>query len=67
MAPFGQPLFIFVATGDDATLLLPRDERVLEHGRPDAVLEAVAGVPLGAADLHDDIDRLRTGLELRLA
>lgn len=50
-APFGQPLFIFVATGDAATLLLPRDERVLEHGRPDAVLEAVAGVPLGAADL----------------
>lgn len=51
VAPFGPPLFIFVATGDDATLLLPRDERVLEHGRPDAVLEAVAGVPLGAADL----------------
>ena len=51
VAPFGAPLFIFVATGDDATLLLPRDERVLEHGRPDAVLEAVAGVPLGAADL----------------
>ena len=46
-----QPLFFFVATGDDATLLLPRDDRVLEHGRPDAVLEAVAGVPLGAADL----------------
>ena len=51
VAPFGQPLFFFVAKGDDATLLLPRDERVLEHGRPDAVLEAVAGVPLGAADL----------------
>jgi hypothetical protein len=51
VAPFGQPLFFFVATGDDATLLLPRDERVLEHGRPDAVLEAVAGVPLGAGDL----------------
>jgi hypothetical protein len=51
VAPFGPPLFIFVATGDEATLLLPRDERVLEHGRPDAVLEAVAGVPLGAADL----------------
>jgi outer membrane lipoprotein-sorting protein len=51
VAPFGQPLFIFVATGDVATLLLPRDERVLEGGRPDAVLEAVAGVPLGAPDL----------------
>src|SRR5439155_20838604 len=29
-SPFGPPLFIFVATGNDATLLLPRDERVLE-------------------------------------
>jgi len=52
VAPFGAPLFIFVATGDDATLLLPRDSRVLRHGRPDAVLDAVAGVPLGAADLE---------------
>lgn len=52
VAPFGPPLFIFVATGDDATLLLPRDERVLAHGRADAVLDAVAGVPLGAGDLE---------------
>ena len=52
MAPFGQPLFIFVANGDDATLLLPRDQRVLEHGRPDAVLEAIAGVPLDAPALR---------------
>ena len=51
VAPFGQPLFIFVASADDATLLLPRDSRVLEHGRPDAVLEAVAGVPLDAPAL----------------
>jgi hypothetical protein len=52
VAPFGPPLFIFVATGDDATLLLPRDSRVLEHSPPDAVLNAVAGVPLGAGDLR---------------
>jgi hypothetical protein len=45
-APFGQPIFIFVARNNEATLLLPRDRRVLEHGRPDAVLEAVTGVPL---------------------
>jgi hypothetical protein len=51
VAPFGPPLFMFVATGDDATLLLPRDERVLEHGRPAEVLGAIAGVPLGAGDL----------------
>lgn len=52
VAPFGQPLFIFVATGEDATLLLPRDQRVLEHGRPEAVLEALAGIPLNAAELR---------------
>ena len=52
VAPFGQPLFIFVARGDDATLLLPRDGRIVEHGRPDAVLEAVAGVPVGSAELR---------------
>jgi hypothetical protein len=52
IAPFGAPLFFFVATDDDATLLLSRDDRVLEHGQPAAVLQAVAGVPLGAADLE---------------
>ena len=52
VAPFGQPLFILVATGNDATLLLPRDRRILEHGRPDAVLEAIAGVPVGSAELR---------------
>jgi outer membrane lipoprotein-sorting protein len=51
-APFGAPLFILVATGDDATLLLPHDGRVLEHGRPAAVLEALAGLPLDAAELR---------------
>jgi len=52
VAPFGPPIFILVATNDDATLLLPREDRVLQHGRPADVLDAVAGVPLSAADLH---------------
>jgi hypothetical protein len=52
IAPFGQPLFIFVARDNQATLLLPRDNRVLENGRPDAVLEALTGVPLDAAELR---------------
>jgi hypothetical protein len=51
-APFGSPIFIYSASGDDATLLLPRDRRVLEHGRPADVFEAIAGVPLGPADLR---------------
>jgi hypothetical protein len=52
VAPFGQPLLIFVARDGDATLLLPREDRVLEHGRPEAVLEAIAAVPLDAEGLR---------------
>jgi hypothetical protein len=51
-APFGAPIFVFAAENDDATLLLPRDRRVLEHGRPADVLEAIAGVPLAPAGLR---------------
>jgi hypothetical protein len=51
VAPAGPPVFIFVASGQDATVLLPRDDRMLEHGPAASVLEAVAGVPLDPADL----------------
>ena len=51
VAPAGAPVFILVASGQDATVLLPRDDRVLEHGPAAPVLEAVAGVPLDPADL----------------
>jgi hypothetical protein len=51
-APFGAPVFVFAARAEDATLLLPRDQRALEHGRPSAVLEAIAGVPLTPSDLR---------------
>jgi hypothetical protein len=53
VAPFGPPIFILVADNDDATtLLLPRDARVLRHTRSAEVLDAVAGVPMSAADLR---------------
>jgi hypothetical protein len=45
-------VFIFVARGNDATVLLQRDRRVLEHGRPDAVLEAMTGVSMTPAELR---------------
>ena len=51
VAPFGAPLFTLVGTGNDGTLLLPRDRRVVEHGQPAEVMAAVAGVPLGANDM----------------
>jgi hypothetical protein len=52
VAPFGPPAFILVARGGEATLLLPRDERVLTGASPADVLGALTGVALGPADLH---------------
>src|SRR3954469_6005713 len=52
VAPFGPPAFILVARGADATLLLPRDERVVRGARPDEILGALTGVSLAPADLQ---------------
>jgi hypothetical protein len=52
LAPFGSPIFVFVARDNDATLLLKRDNRVIQHGRPDAVLAGLTGVPLDASGLR---------------
>lgn len=51
-APFGSPVFILSANGDEATLLLPRDQRALEHGRSTEVFEAITGVPLSPTELR---------------
>lgn len=48
----GRPFFIFVADSRDSTLLLPHDGRVLRSAAPAEVVEALAGVPLGPADLR---------------
>ena len=53
IGPFARPLFMLVARGETATVLLNDDNRILEGGRPDAVLEAITGVPLDAAELRD--------------
>jgi hypothetical protein len=52
VAPFGPPAFILTARDGEATLLLPRDERVVTGARPDDVLGALTGVALAPADLH---------------
>jgi hypothetical protein len=52
IAPFGQPVFIFVAGSGRATLLLTRPDRVLEHDNPEQVLEAITGVPLDSSELR---------------
>jgi hypothetical protein len=51
IAPFGAPAFIFVSKGGRATLLLPRDNRVLRDADPAAVVEALTGVRLAPGAL----------------
>lgn len=51
VAPFGAPVFILAADGPSATLLLPRDNRVLRGEPPSAILSALVGLDLGADDL----------------
>ncbi len=51
LAPFGQPVFILVARAGEATLLLPRDRRVLRQGSAATIVEALAGVALGPDEL----------------
>jgi hypothetical protein len=52
VAPFGGPVFVLAARNERATLLLPREDRALMDAPASAVLEALAGLPLAAADLH---------------
>ena len=66
-APFGAPIFVFAAQNDDATLLLPRDRRAIEHGRPADVLEAIAGVPLAPALLRTTLTGCLADGETRTA
>jgi hypothetical protein len=48
----GKPIFVLVAAGDRATLLLPRDERVLADAPAAATLEALAGIALAPEELR---------------
>ena len=52
---FGRPVFVLVAEGGRGTLVLTREDRVLRDAPPEQIVEALAGVPLGA-------DALRTAI-----
>jgi hypothetical protein len=52
LAPFGAPVFVFVARDGHATLLLPRDRQVVLDARPADVLRALAGLALEPPDVH---------------
>jgi hypothetical protein len=51
VAPFGGPAFILAGSGTSATLLLPRDNRVLTGARAEDILGALTGIALSPADL----------------
>jgi outer membrane biogenesis lipoprotein LolB len=53
VAPFGAPLFILAARQEAATLLLPRDRRVLRDASVAEVLERLTGLPLAADELRE--------------
>jgi outer membrane lipoprotein-sorting protein len=50
--PLGRPVFILVATGPQATLYLPRANRVLRNVAAAEIVEALVGLPLGPAELR---------------
>jgi outer membrane biogenesis lipoprotein LolB len=51
-APFGAPFFILAGRSEVATLILPRERRVLADTPVSAVLERLTGLSLGADDLR---------------
>ena len=51
-APFGAPFFILAGRDEKATLVLPREKRVLKETAVSAVLERLTGLSLGADDLR---------------
>ena len=52
IAPFGAPAFVLVAGKEPAVLLLPRQRRVVTDATGKDLLELLAGLPLGPADLR---------------
>jgi hypothetical protein len=52
VAPFGPPIFVFVAAPDTASLLLPRENRLLLDAPPEAIVEALTGFALDPDDLR---------------
>lgn len=52
LAPFGAPAFILAARAGEATLLLPRADRVLRGAAAGEILGALTGVSLAPADLQ---------------
>src|SRR4029453_14215689 len=52
VAPFGAPFFVLAGRAERATLVLPREHRVLKDTAVAGVLERLTGLALGADDLR---------------
>lgn len=52
VAPFGAPFFVLAGRGERATLVLPREHRVLKDTGVADVLGRITGLTLGAEDLR---------------
>jgi len=50
--PLGGAVFILAARGNAATLVLPRESRIVRNASPEAILGALTGVALAPADLQ---------------
>lgn len=50
--PFGAPIFLLAGQGGTATLLLPRENRVLRGAPASAILEGLAGLDVTPGDLR---------------
>ncbi len=51
LAPFGAPVFVLTGRDGDATLLMPRENRVVSDVPAEAILDALAGLAFSPADL----------------
>jgi hypothetical protein len=61
-APIGRPLFVLAAPGSEATLYLPRENRVLRSARTADVVEALVGLRLDGAQLRSIVSGCAFGV-----
>jgi hypothetical protein len=63
LAPFGPPVFVLAAERGRATLLLPRDDRVLRDTPADQVVEALTGVRIDPGSLRSALAGCGVGIQ----
>jgi hypothetical protein len=56
IAPFGRPIFVLTAVNEGGTLVLTRDNGVLRDAPAAAIVDALVGVPVGAAEMRSIVN-----------